>query len=455
MFKPTITFITVMLLSVANLSVADSSANTQSDKPNGYHFKATLSKGSSSIRSVKLSWPVVSNLLQEDLKDLQVYNDAQQAVPFTIRSVASNKETQKHTRQLNFFPMGDIEKLGTILKHEADQQRYKAIKLIQTGQRYVIIDNSTAEDDKKPLPLQQMTLDWQGITHWLPKSLRVEASDDLTQWQDVSIEKLPYRMAKRDVILENNGLAFKSPVYKRFIRLSGSEDFEPLLKALKGVSGHYHNTSISRPLNWDSVDLTLTETTQNFRYDLPPSLPVKRWRLEALTPDSLYKGSLYTRSSTKRIGKKPADWQLSQSFLQYSIQMGDELVTSDSGQATNSKWSREWRINLEQGTNTATVPKLALAWEPLELIFIAQGQGPFQIRYASRTLQASTRMNLDKLLNEASPEAVKIESLIQLSEITAKEDEIQYKYLMWIFLAAAVFMLLYMAKGLLREMGKD
>ena len=451
MCKSILALATCALLGLTANIFADST-NTHSDRIDNYHFQATLTEGSASLRSLKLPWPVVSNLLQEDFKDLQVYNADQQAVPFMIRPVSVDKQVQKRTQQLNFFPMGDIEKLGTILKEEANDQGYKAIKLIQTGQRYLIVDNPKRADDKNPLPLQQLTLDWNELNHWLPKSLRVEVSDDLTQWQTRAIEKLPYRMAKNDLILENHELRFKQPVLKRFIRLSGNEDFEPLLKALKNVSGDYQRVSVSRPLNWDSVDLKPTKTARQYRYDLPPSLAFERWKLEGLTPDSLFKGRLYTRSSQRR-GNKPADWRFSQSFMQYTIKMADGLVTSEASQVNNHRRAREWRIDLVQDINADNVPKLALAWKPLELVFIAQGKGPFQIRYASRTAQANTRISLDKLLKEATPEAVELGPITQLSEVTDKEDGKQYKYLLWGFLAAAVLMLLYMAKGLLREMG--
>jgi len=451
MLKPLLALVACTLLSFTANTFAESKT-AASDDSNGYHFQATLSKGSGSLQSVPIPWSVMANLLQENSQDLQVFNAAAQAVPFTVRAIAADKEVQQQTRTLNFFSVGDIEKLGTILKKESDEQRYKAIKLIQTGQRYLIIDNPTLNHDKHALPLQTLVLDWQNLDQWLPKSLRVEASDDLTTWQNLPIKQLPYHMIENGVALENRKLSFKQATSKRFIRLSGAEDFEPLIKALNGVSGYYENVSINQRLNWNTVDLVPAQTARQYRYDLPPSVNVKRWRLAGLSADSLYKGRLYTRSA-QRQGNKAANWQPSQRFLQYSIQMNDGLVTSEASHVTSRDWSREWRIDLEQDMADDTSLKLSLAWEPLELVFVAQGDGPFQIRYASRTRQQSSRMNLDPLLKEVTPEAVEIASITQLSTVPEVEDETTYTYLLWGLLAAAVLMLLYMAKGLLREMG--
>ena len=451
MLKPIIISVTCALFSLIGSSFADST-DTHSDRAGSYHFQASLEDGSSSLRSVQLTWPIVSNLLQKDLRDLQVYNADKQAVPFTIRSVAADKQVHQQIRKLNFFPMEDIEKLGILLKQEANEKGYKAVKLMQIGQRYLIIDNPKPDSDKRPLPLQQLTLNWNALDHWLPKSLRVEASDDLTRWQPLAIEKLPYRMAENGVVLENHDLRFKQSTQKRFIRLSGSEDFEPVLKALNDVSGHYYQSHVNhQPLNWSAVALEASDTARQYRYDLPPSVSIKRWRLESLAPDNLYKGRLYTRSA-QRAGQKEPDWQLRQNFMQYSIRTEDGLVTSEASQVVNRKWSREWRIDLMQDFTTDNLPKLELAWEPLELVFVAQGDGPFEIRYGSRSNQANTRMNLAKLLAEATPEAVEIGTITQLSKVTESDEGAQYKYLLWGLLAAAVLMLLYMAKGLFREM---
>ena len=328
------------------------------------------------------------------------------------------------------------------------------MKLTQTGQRYLIIDSQTNDVDKKPLSLQKLTLDWDELGHWLPKSLRIEASDDLTQWQSLSIEKLPYRMAEKGVILQNHELRFKQAVQKRFIRLSGAEDFAPLLKSLKTVSGHYQLVSVSRPLNWNNTDLTPTDNAHQFIYEIPPSLSVERWHLEGLEPDSLYKGRLHTRS-TKHLGNKPNNWQYSQDFLQYSIQMDDDLVTSESNSSPRRVSAQEWRIDLEQDIATDALPKLALAWKPLELVFLAQGKGPFELRYGSQTVQANTRMNLAELLKATTPEAVAVGSVTQLSEVAEKDTANPYKYLLWGLLAAAFLMLLYIARGLLKEMNSS
>jgi len=107
MFK---TIAALTIFTFLNLT-ASAFANTEGNETghtNNYHFEATLTEGNNSIRRVELPWKVVSNLLQKDLKDLQVYNADDQAIPFSIRKLGPQKQDLQE-KQLSFFPMGEID----------------------------------------------------------------------------------------------------------------------------------------------------------------------------------------------------------------------------------------------------------------------------------------------------------------------------------------------------------
>ena len=445
MFKPVISLVTCAVLTFSSSIV---SAET---KATDFHFKATLTEGSESLRSVELPWSVMSNLLQKSQRDLQVYNAEQKAVPFAVRFVAGSKQSEQQTRKLNFFPMGDIEKLGTILEKEGSNGRYKTIKLVQTGSRYLIIDNPKSAKRENQLPIQSLTLNWKDLSHWLPKSLKVEVSDNLAQWQPVGIKALPYRLSEGGVALENNELRFKQSISQRFIRLSGAEDFDPLLKSLQSVSAQYRRVSVVNDLKWDNVNLKPTGVANQFEYELPLSLPIQQWRFSDLASGSLYKGKLSTRYE-QHLPAKQDQWRARQNFLQYALQTEAGLIESMPAHASNFGRTDAWRFDFEQSVDKENAPTLALAWKPMELVFVAQGKGPFEIRYASHTAEASSEFSLDGLLGQVKPEKITITETIQLSKVTKQGDGSDYKYLLWGLLAAAVLMLLFMAKGLLRDM---
>lgn len=444
MFKPLISLVSCALLTLSGVAYAEV-------KPEDFHFKATLTEGSESLQSVELPWSVMSNLLQKSQQDLRVYNADQQTVPFAVRFLPTSKQEEQKTRELSFFPMGDIEKLGTILEKEVEGGRYKTIKLVQTGQRYLIIDNPKVDDTKSRLPLQSLTLNWQNLGHWLPKSLKVEVSDNLAQWTSVSITNLPYRLSEGETTLENKVLNVKTPITQRFIRLSGADDFNPLLTSLKSVSASYRRVSVVSDLKWNTVALKATEQAKRYQYDVLPSVPVQRWRFDDLTAGSLYKGRFSSRYENYS-AEKNAKWNDRSSFLQYSLQTDAGLIKSTDVMARNLGRTDAWRFDFDQLLNDDSAPKLALGWKPMEVVFVAQGNGPFELRYGSRLKAPTTPLSLKGVLGQVKPEQVLIAEVAQLSEVRKKNDGSQYKYLLWGILAAAVLMLLFMAKGLLRDM---
>lgn len=444
MFKPIISLISVALLAFSSNVYAEANAED-------FHFKASLTAGSESLQSVELPWSVMSNLLQKNQQDLRVYNAEQQAVPFAVRYLSVNQQAEQQTRTLNFFPMGDIEKLGTILEKEASNGRYKMIKLIKTGQRYLIIDNPRLDDSQRRLPLQSLTLDWQNLRHWLPKSLKVEVSNNLSQWKTVGIEALPYRLSEGGTALENKVLSFKAPITQRFIRLSGGEDFNPLLESLKNVSALYRQVRVANDLNWNAVKLQATEQTHQFQYAVLPSLPVQQWRFHDLAAGSLYKGKFSARYE-HYAAEKNASWGSRRSFSQYTLQTEAGLIRSKDVNAKHLSRTDAWRFDFDQLINGDSPPKLALGWKPMEVVFVAQGNGPFELRYGSRSAAVVSRLSLDGVLGQVKPEKISIKETLQLSTVEKEKDGSLYKYLLWGLLAAAVLMLIFMAKGLLRDM---
>jgi len=168
----------------------------------------------------------------------------------------------------------------------------------------------------------------------------------------------------------------------------------------------------------------------------------------------LYKGKLSTLYE-QHLPAKQEQWRTRSQFFQYSLQTEAGLIESTSVNATNYGRTNAWRFDFEQAIDAESAPKLTLGWKPVELIFVSQGQGPFEIRYGSHTAEASSEFKLDGLLSQVEPEKIAIVTTSQLSKVTKEDNGSKYKYLLWAVLAAAVLMLLYMAKGLLREMESD
>lgn len=210
-------------------------------------------------------------------------------------------------------------------------------------------------------------------------------------------------------------------------------------------------------LTWQSVPLQAGEQPQQFRYDIPPAVPVSLWRMHLPQPGSAYEGILYTRLPTPaRYGEKQPEWRQQASFRHYWLQTKQGEVRSDP--SPFPAWeSRQWRLEFTRPSPLPpdAAPWLELGWKLLEVRFIAQGTGPFRLRYGSLadSIQPAA---FDDRLNMSAAESVTVGEEVQLAPLPRLQttDHKRFSGLFWVILAAAVLLLLWMAKRLLGEMGK-
>ncbi|WP_298608872.1 DUF3999 family protein [uncultured Thiothrix sp.] len=427
-----------------------------------FHYEAPLTEGAGTYRRAELPWFVLANLLQANQADLQVRNADNQAVPSRISPIG-DLQLQPEERALNFFRGDDPTQVGVLLQLEPTTHKPKLEQLALTDRSYLIIQNSELEGQLFNLQSLKLAWDSQKLSQWLPKNLKVETSDDLQTWQAVSTKRLPYILKEQNVLVENHSLEFNQVIKARFLRLSGDNDFAPLLSALQSVNGLAPEQSMQR-IVWQAVGLTSTADPQQFTYQMPPSLPVKYWRMRLDQPGDLYAGQLQSRYPDARYGAN-TKYDTVVSFVDYrlSSELGELRAPSQSlpnPYAWYSDQSMEWRWTFTQPkplpVNKAVVE---FAWQPLEIKFIAQGKGPFRLVYGSRDPVETIALPFDdtdaSVAKRFGSTTVEVGAEHVLKPL---EKPISYKqwlpYALWSVLIAAVALLLWMARNLWRDLNK-
>jgi hypothetical protein len=130
---------------------------------------------------------------------------------------------------------------------------------------------------------------------------------------------------------------------------------------------------------------------------------------------------------------------------------------------------RFWRVRIDHGNSGlgARAPKLTLGWVPHELLFIARGEGPFQLAYGSATARAAEApvqsIVPEIAMPDSSPKRVKI-AVAQLgpqvllggeARRTPPPPPFPWKsVLLWVALALGVAVLAFMAIRLSRDTRK-
>ncbi len=417
----------------------------------GFHYSAPLSEGSASLRRAELPWQVLSHLLQEGQADVRVYNADNQAVPASVRPVAA-EPVEAELRSLAFFSGDDPERLGTLLTLQAGSSQVNLTPLTQTGGHYLIIHNPDIAG--KPTLLQKLELQWEGLEQWLPSSLAVETSNDLQHWEKVDIDGLPYVLQEKGVRLENRLLKFSQPIQARFIRLSGKEDFAALIPALGLVAGYVGGQSPSVAARWQAVNLSAGDTPQQFRYELPISVPVSQWRMPLEQLGSLYEGTLSSRyGAAARYGARANEWQVQGDFRHYRLQTaGGELRSEPVEVPAYGYGGREWQLDFRLPNPLPASTQIELGWQPLEVRFVAQGKAPFRLVYGSRATDLPSAMTFDAALEKVTPETVQVGEESVLAPVVPETNRPWLVFLLWGVLVAAVGLLLWMGKRLFKEM---
>lgn len=425
-----------------------------------FHYQALLSETEGEYRRVELPWFVLAHLLQANQADLQVVNAQGQVVPSRISSIG-DLELSPEERSLNFFRGDDPTQVGLLLKLEANQGGAKLEQLALVDRHYLIVQNAVL--DGKAFTLQSLNLAWdsQYLTQWLPKSLILEASDDLQTWQRVTTKSLPYILKEQDVLVENHLIEFVEPVQAKFLRLSGQADFAPILTSLQGVTGLAPQQTTPRIL-WQQATLLKTAKPQQFQYLMPASVPVKQWRMHLEQSGDLYVGELAIRPLDERYGRQ-AHQGSTVSFTDYRLSSDlGELRAPAQSLANLYPWytdqAMEWHWTFTQPQALAAHKAVVeFGWQPLELRFIAQGNGPFRLVYGSYDpiQPVDLPFNDQDLAKSWLAKTVQVGTEQVLKPLEQPNTYKQWlAYLLWGVLVVAVLMLLGMARHLWRDLNK-
>ncbi|HPY40553.1 MAG TPA: DUF3999 family protein [Thiolinea sp.] len=424
-----------------------------------FHYEAPLTDAAGKVRSVELPWFVLAHLLQANQADLQVVNAKNEVMVSWIKPI-ENIALQAEERDLSFFRGDDPTQVGLLLKLEPNSNAPKLEQLALADRHYLIIQNAQTAD--QPFNLQSLTMQWDSnsLTQWLPKTLKVESSDDLQTWQSVATTKLPYVLKEKDLAVENRSIEFAQTVKARFLRLSGQADFAPILDALQGVTGLAPLQSQQR-LSWQTVDLLSTNNPQQFQYSIPPSVAVKQWRMHLEETGTAYAGELTSRSPEERYGAKH-DYYNPMSFLDYRLnsELGELRAPAQALPDWYYQSALDWRWNFTQPQPFKGKAAVELAWQPLELRFIAAtDQGPFRLVYGSRDpikpLDAALAESIqsEPFNKQVTKVELGSEQVLKALEPTSAAKP-WLSYLLWLVLIAAVAMLLWMARHLWRDLNK-
>jgi len=155
-------------------------------------------------------------------------------------------------------------------------------------------------------------------------------------------------------------------------------------------------------------------------------------------------------------------WRLSHNGIFYNISRQGNTLQSQPV-AIDEIRARHWKIKLDSGATTGPV-QLQLGWQPDQLVFMAQGSGPYEL-FTGRGRDRLEQFPQDavlgdrsifKMLKETSEPGIGIIEARQLSggveQLEVAPERVWRTVLLWLGLTAAIMLVGWMVWSLTREM---
>jgi len=141
----------------------------------------------------------------------------------------------------------------------------------------------------------------------------------------------------------------------------------------------------------------------------------------------------------------------------YRLKQGEVTISSPAIAVLTGAW-RAWRVRITGNAPAGKAPRLRLEWIPAEVVFAAQGTGPFMLAYGSGSVQTSGALPIATLIpgygtdNAVEPAIAIAGRNVQLAGPQALKPAADIRqWGLWGVMAAGALVLGLMAARLLRQ----
>ena len=422
--------------------------------------------GKNAFYELELPLEIYQKSTRRDLGDIRVFNGAGQVVPHALRR-PKNLINQNYTiyNELPFFP----------IKGEGDQKIDDFSFYVDKNEKGTIVDI------KMPAPIDAskkdkissylvdasafkeaiyaIRLDWSDNQTDFMANIIVDGSDDLSNWHTIvtaTVARLEYQGHQ----LDRNEILLNNKHYK-YLRLSWPTDQSPINLTRVAVLMPSFNTLEIPERRWLAPKVVpISGETGKYLIDLKGFLPVDRVRLRFSESNVMAKVILSS-------GEYPeGPMQLQWRGLVYNFNYKEEQIVNPLISVSPTE-HRFWMIALEETESEInSLPVLELSWQARRLVFLAQGAGPFQICYGSSQVDP-INFHVDELLKKYKTSVGRNITPIQVNHsssfIMGGEKQLKplppelpwKKYLLWIVMFAAVFVIGWMSTLLYKQLQSE
>jgi len=350
------------------------------ERPDDFAYSVPLEvSGDGALHQLDVPRSVYEGVTRVDLADVRVFNGRSEIVPHALKPRPAPGTAPAAWVEVPFFPLHgaqgtaserlDIRARRTPAGTIVEITRDKAVGGTPVLLGY-LVDATGFER-----PMQALDLDWRDPGEGVSSSLRVEASDDLQQWQTlvsaaplVSLEFGGQRLVQKTVELP--------ALRRKYLRLTWPGSPNPI--ELTRLRARPSDMLLEPARQWKQVELRSAEKPGEFRYEPGGRIPVDRLRVGLPERNTLVPVQVLARHTDDQ------RWQLITTGVVYRLtHEGHDVVSADLNVSATG-WE-QWLLRLDSrgGGIGAGEPQVQVGWVPQQLVFVARGEGPFQLAYGN------------------------------------------------------------------------
>lgn len=405
---------------------------------------------------------VVSTIYSQNLGDMQVINADNQVVPHMIQAIPQKTTYPEVKGTVAIFPLYlNREKNSNDLKLKITRNESGEVIDIGSAARPVSADsrlNGYLLDLRQwQKPVQALHFYWNnGTKQSFIRKLNIYSSADLQHWRLVASNKPLVHLTYNNQLLSDNTIRVNI-AKSNYLKLEFADSRDDL--AFSRVDVSYKPQAIAHyPQQWKPVNLQRSNQPGVYRFHYGLKMPLQKIKIKLPEQNTVVQTRIYSRASEQQ------PWHQRSSVMLYRIKLEDtELEKTTISLYGN--YDHDWKIVFDQSSGGIgdQLPKLEVAWQPRNVVFVARGQPPFKLLWGSSRV-GTNQKNIQQLLSLGNKSTLLGEARLVTSSIrklnTAalkpqKPERNWQKWILWISLVAASILLVFMALGLVKKMNDE
>ncbi len=440
---------------LAAILAAASLPATAVDLPGDFAFAVAIeAPGNDALYRVALPPSVYESAAFADLRDLRVFNGADEMVPHALLPVERTVKKPAPVA-LPIFPLrGPRDVRSEDLDLSFDKSDGKvSVRLSSRGAKAVpqallgyLIDASALK-----APLNGIKVNWGKALAERLVIARLESGDDLKHWSTLAADAPLGALEHAGQRLERKTIEYR-PLTAKYLRLMWSDPAQAIeLRTILGLSPEQY----AQPArSWKEV-VAMPDTGKPGDYvaDLGGRFPLDRLALRLPQENTIVPIQFLSR------GKAEDKWMpVTRSVVYRLRQNGRELDSPEISIGTNSH--RYWLMRVDPAAGGIGSGSLIVkaGWTPREIVFAARGTPPFRLAYGNSKSQPGS-LGVDTLVpgwrTDQQPQ-ISVASAGPVQELagaSASRERIDFrKWGLWAALLAGVAVLAWMAWRLTKQM---